>query len=72
MSAALIAAAVATPIAFILGDIYVSNLLSMEGDAVSHLSDAVFTIPAYIAGGGRARKLPLGNEARSEELRRHN
>lgn len=59
MSAALIAAAVATPIAFILGDIYVSNLLSMEGDAVSHLSDAVFTIPAYIAGGGRITSEPM-------------
>lgn len=59
MSAALIAAAVATPIAFILGDVYVSNLLSMEGEAVSHLSDAVFTIPSYIAGGGGITLEPM-------------
>ena len=59
MSAALIAAAVATPIAFILGDVYVSNLLSMEGVAVSHLSDAVFTIPSYIAGGGGITSEPM-------------
>lgn len=52
MSAALAIAAIATPIAFLLGDLYVSNLLSMEGEAVGNLASAALSLPAFIAGGG--------------------
>ena len=52
MSAGLLAAAIVTPIAFLLGDLYVSNLLSMDGEAIGNLSAAAFTLPGFIAGGG--------------------
>lgn len=52
MSSGLIIAAIATPIAFLLGDLYVSNLLTMEGEAINNLSAAVFTLPGFIVGGG--------------------
>ncbi len=52
MSAPLAIAAIATPIAFVLGDLYVSHLLSMEGEAVGNLADAALTLPGFVASGG--------------------
>lgn len=52
MSAPLAIAAVATPIAFVLGDLYVSHLLSMEGETVGNLADAALTLPRFVANGG--------------------
>ena len=51
MKGPLVAAAVATPIAFILGDAYVSNLLSLEGNALGNLTGAVLTLPRYLMSG---------------------
>ena len=59
MSTVLLAAAAATPIAFLLGDLYVSNLLSMEGEAINNLTSAVFSLPAYVAGGGGLSMEPM-------------
>lgn len=59
MSAALLIAAVATPIAFLFGDLYVSNLLSMEGEPISNLTSAFFTLPAYLASGGGLSSEPM-------------
>lgn len=59
MSTVLIAAAIATPIAFLLGDLYVSNLLSMKGEAINNLTSAVFSLPAYITGGGGLSMEPM-------------
>ena len=59
MSGAFIAAAVATPIAFLLGDLYVSNLVSMEGEPISNLTSAVLSLPGYIAGGGGLTLEPM-------------
>ena len=59
MSTSLIVAAIATPIAFLLGDLYVSNLLSMEGEAINNLTSAVFSLPTYVAGGGGLSMEPM-------------
>lgn len=59
MSAALPIAAVATPIAFLFGDAYVSNLLSMEGEPVGNLTSAVLTLPGYLASGGGLSSEPM-------------
>lgn len=59
MSSALIAAVVATPVAFLLGDLYVSNLTSMDGEPIGNLSSAVFTLPEYIARGGAPSFEPM-------------
>lgn len=59
MSAPLIIAAIASPIAFLFGDLYVSNLLSMDGSPVENLTNAVFTIPSYIASGGGLTTEPM-------------
>lgn len=49
MKTALITACAATPIAFLTGDLYASNLFSMPGNPIRNLADAISTIPAYIA-----------------------
>ncbi len=59
MSVSLVIAVVATPIAFILGDLYVSCLLSKEGNALGNLTDAVFDLPSFIADGGGISGEPM-------------
>lgn len=59
MSAALIAAAIATPIAFLIGNLYVSNLISMEGEAIGNLAQAAVTLPGFIADGGGLSAEPI-------------
>lgn len=59
MSAPLVIAAIATPIAFLLGDLYVSNLFSMDGMPVENLTGAVLTLPGYIASGGGLTAEPM-------------
>ena len=59
MSAGLVIAAIATPVAFFVGDAYVSNLLSMDGMPLENLTAAVFTLPEYIAGGGGLTTEPM-------------
>jgi type IV secretion system protein VirD4 len=48
----LIAAGIATPISFALGDLYTANLLHLEGTSLENLTTAATTLPAYIADGG--------------------
>ena len=52
MKPELIAATVATPIAFLLGDLYVSNLLFLPGQPIMNLMEAVITLPGFVVGGG--------------------
>lgn len=59
MSAPLVIAVIASPVAFLLGDIYVSNLLSMGGHPIENLTGAVFSIPSYIASGGGLTSEPM-------------
>lgn len=59
MKTALITACAATPIAFLTGDLYASNLRSMPGNPIGNLADAIPTIPAYIAGGGTPTTAPI-------------
>lgn len=46
------AASIASPIAFALGDLYTSNLISLPGQPVMNLTEAVYTLPSYIGSGG--------------------
>lgn len=59
MKAALITATAATSVAFIAGDLYASNLMSMPGNPVENLTAAISTIPAYIASGGTPTAEPI-------------
>lgn len=59
MEAELAAACAATPIAFVAGDLYVANMLSMEGDVITHLADAATTLPAFLANGGAPSTEPI-------------
>lgn len=59
MSASLVIAAIATPIAFLLGDLYVSNLFSMDGMPAENLTAAVLTLPQYIFSGGGLTAEPM-------------
>lgn len=59
MKVALTAACAATPIAFVAGDLYASNLVSMPGNPIGNLLDAITTIPAYVARGGMPTTSPI-------------
>lgn len=59
MEAELAVACIASPIAFAAGNLYVSNLISMEGDVVMHLTDAAVTLPAYLVQGGSFSGEPI-------------
>lgn len=59
MKAALITATSATPAAFIAGDLYASNLMSMPGNPVENLTAAITTIPGYIAADGTPTAEPI-------------
>ena len=52
MTAALIAAIVATPVAFLLGNLYVSSLLSLPGQPIMNLTAAIAHLPGFVMGGG--------------------
>ncbi|MCD8315839.1 MAG: type IV secretory system conjugative DNA transfer family protein [Eggerthellaceae bacterium] len=49
----------ATPAAFVLGDLYVANLMELSDSMLDKLADAVFTLPAYIASGNGLSSEPL-------------
>lgn len=59
MKAALTASLVASPIAFIAGNLYVANLLSLEGSAIMNLTSAVLTLPGYMVNGGGPSAEPM-------------
>jgi len=49
----------ATPVAFLVGNLYASCLLSMPGNPVSNFGTAAAQLPAYVAGGGGPTAEPL-------------
>ena len=59
METELIVACAATPLAFLAGDLYVANMLTVDGDAVMHLADAATTLPSYILSGGGMSSEPI-------------
>lgn len=59
MKAALITATLATPVAFIAGDLYASNLMSMPGQPIMNLTQAATTIPDYVMSGGAPTAEPI-------------
>lgn len=59
MNGPLVTACATSPVAFLLGDWYVANLLSMEGPAVMNLTAAVTTLPSYIAAGNPSSTDPI-------------
>lgn len=60
MSPSLIAALMATPIAFAAGDLYVSNLTSLPGEPITNLAAAAVTLPGFVAKGGGFTGEPAG------------
>ena len=60
MSPSLIAALMATPIAFAAGNLYTSNLASLPGEPITNLATAVVTLPGFIAKGGGFTGEPAG------------
>ncbi len=52
MKRTLVIAACASPVAFVLGNLYVACLLSLEGMPIQNLSAAVFGLSHYVASGG--------------------
>lgn len=59
MKAALATACAATPVSFLAGDIYASNLLSMPGNPIENLTSAAATMPAYVMSGGLPTVQPM-------------
>ena len=60
MSPSLIAALMATPIAFAAGNLYVSNLTSLPGEPITNLATAAVTLPGFVAKGGGFTGEPAG------------
>ena len=60
MSPSLIAALMATPIAFAAGNLYASDLASLPGEPITNLATAVVTLPGFIAKGGGFTGEPAG------------
>lgn len=60
MSPSLIAALMATPIAFAAGNLYASNLASLPGEPITNLATAAVTLPGFIAKGGGFTGEPAG------------
>ncbi|MEE0846112.1 MAG: type IV secretory system conjugative DNA transfer family protein [Eggerthellaceae bacterium] len=52
MRADLVASLLATPIAFAIGNLYVSNLVTLSGEPIMNLTLAVQTLPGFVLGGG--------------------
>ena len=60
MSPSLIAALIATPIAFAAGNLYASNLASLPGEPITNLATAAVTLPGFVAKGGGFTGEPAG------------
>ena len=60
MSPSLIAALMATPIAFAAGNLYASNLTSLPGEPIANLATAAVTLPGFVAKGGGFTGEPAG------------
>ena len=60
MSPSLIAALMATPIAFAAGNLYASNLASLPGEPITNLATAAVTLPGFVAKGGGFTGEPAG------------
>lgn len=60
MSPSLIAALMATPIAFAAGNLYASNLTSLPGELITNLATAAVTLPGFVAKGGGFTGEPAG------------
>ena len=60
MSPSLIAALMATPVAFAAGNLYVSNLASLPGEPITNLATAAVTLPGFVAKGGGFTGEPAG------------
>lgn len=60
MSPSLIAALMATPIAFAAGNLYASNLASLPGEPITNLATAAVTLPGFVAKDGGFTGEPAG------------
>lgn len=60
MSPSLIAALMATLIAFAAGNLYASNLASLPGEPITNLATAAVTLPGFVAKGGGFTGEPAG------------